>query len=88
MAKRSKAKIFQPAQKGHQEATKSVEIPDEALTYIVANFLRQKNKDGMPVVIGVSSHTVEAVLQLLVDWAMLNGYVKDGVMVLGNQTEQ
>ena len=65
------------------EGSQEVIVPDEALKYIVANFLQEKNNDGMPIVIGVSHHTVETVLQLLIDWAMLNGYVKDGILTIG-----
>lgn len=58
-------------------------IPDEALTYIISNFLQEKNKGDSPVVIGVSSSTVETVLQLFIDWAAKNGYVKGGIMTIG-----
>lgn len=65
------------------EGTQEVLIPDEALSYIVSHFLEEKNKDGMPIVIGISQHTVEAVIQLLIDWSAANGYVRNGVLTLG-----
>lgn len=65
------------------EGTQEVLIPDEALSYIVSHYLQEKNKDGMPIVIGISPHAVEAVLQLLIDWSAANGYVKNGILTLG-----
>lgn len=84
MAKRKKSTKFE-VKNGQlvPEGSQEVMIPDEALDYIVTHFLRESNKEGMPVVIGVSSHTVESVLQLLVDWAAASGYVRDGIMTLG-----
>ena len=69
------------------DETQEVIIPDDALRYIVSHYIQEKNKGDMPVVIGISSSTVEAVLQLLVDWAAASGYVKDGVLTLGEQEE-
>ena len=85
MAKRKKKTKTFEVRKGElvPEGTQEVIIPDEALNYIVSHYLRAKNKEDMPIVVGISLDTVEAVLQLLIDWSAANGYVKDGVLTIG-----
>lgn len=61
-----------------------VTIPDEAVFYIVSHYLQGKNKEGeLPIVVGISTQTVIDIMHLFVDWAVRNGYVKDGVLTLG-----
>jgi len=63
----------------------TIMVPDEAIYYVVSHYLQGKNKEGFePVVIGISTGTVENILQLFVDWAGRNGYVKDGVLTIGS----
>jgi len=84
MARHKKSTVFEVKQgRLVAEGSQEVIVPDEALNYIVTHFLQEKNSSDMPIVIGVSSHTVEAILQLLIDWAAGNGYVKNGIMTLG-----
>lgn len=67
---------------------KGIIVPDEAVYYVVSRYLEGKNKEGFePVVIGISTGTVESILQLFVDWAGRNGHVKDGVLTIGSPTE-
>jgi len=78
MAKKKKKK---EVPSGSQKIT----IPDEAIYYIVSNFLREKMKTpGLSVLVGVPAETVEQVLQLFIDWSALQGRVKDGVLTIGN----
>jgi hypothetical protein len=59
-------------------------IPDEAIYYIVGRYLQDRNEEGLsPVVVGVSTHTVEKILQLFVDWAHTNNYIKNGILTVG-----
>ncbi len=60
-----------------------VEIPDDAVTYIVSKYLGSKTVDGVPMVIGMSSDDVESVLGLFVEWAVSKNYVKDGILFIG-----
>ena len=60
-----------------------VSIPDEAIYYIVSNYLQNKTTPGIPVVVGISTQTVEDILQLLIDWSARSGYIKDGVISIG-----
>lgn len=62
-----------------------VVIPDEAIYYIVSNFLQKRSVPGMPVVTGVSTQTVEDILQLLVDWSTKNGYVDGATITIGGK---
>lgn len=61
-----------------------ITIPDEAIYYIVSNYMQQKtNVSGISVLLGISAETVENVLQLFIDWASLHGYTKNGVLTIG-----
>lgn len=62
-------------------------IPDEAVYYIVSNYLQNRSATGVPAVIGVSTQTVEEVLQLLVDWSAKSGHINDGVISIGISQE-
>jgi len=57
-------------------------VPDEALDYIIRNYLYQKQVSGVPVTLGISHSDVETVLQLFVSWASMKGYVSEGVMTI------
>ncbi len=61
----------------------TVEIPDEAITYIVSRYLSSKSVEGVPMVVGIASDDVEAVLGLFVEWAVSKKYVKDGILFIG-----
>lgn len=66
------------------EDTEELLIPDEAIHYVVSNFLQGKTvKGGAPVIIGVTTSDVENVLQLFVNWADRNGYIKGGILTIG-----
>lgn len=66
------------------EDMEELTIPDEALYYVVSHYLQGKNIEGRePIVLGIPTQTVEDVLRLFVDWAAQNGYVKNGVMTIG-----
>ena len=63
-----------------------VTIPDEAIYYIVSNFLQEKTKvSGLSVLVGVPADTVEQVLRLFVEWSARMGYVRDGVLTVGKK---
>jgi hypothetical protein len=79
---KSKSSIFE------DPTIEEVIVPDEALTYIIANYLNLKNKDGVLAMVGISPHTVETVLQLLIDWGALRGHVKNGVLHLGEPRQK
>ena len=67
-----------------EESPQAVTIPDECIYYIMSRYLHGKNKEGeAPVVIGIPTHVVEDVLQLFIDWAEKNGYVRDGILTIG-----
>ena len=84
MAKKS-SKSFSP--RNNQFIPSDAEeiiIPDEAIYYIVSRYLQGRNKEGdVPVVVGISTNTVEDVLQLFIDWAAQSGYIKDGMLTIG-----
>ena len=65
------------------EHMQELTIPDAAIYYVVNRFLQGKNKEGGPIVVGISTNTVKDVLGLFIDWAAHNGYVKDGIMTVG-----
>jgi hypothetical protein len=85
MARKPKSKKFE-ANEGAwaKDQATEVTIPDEAIYYIVNNYLQNRNATGVPVVLGVSTQTVEDILQLLVDWAARTGHIKDGVISIGD----
>jgi hypothetical protein len=72
--------------KKEQEDPISLSIPDDAITFIVSHYIRRKASDGSPIVVGISSDTVEGVLGLFFDWAASKDYIKDGKLVI--ETEQ
>ena len=86
MARKKKDKKF-VAEEGPwaKDVPTEVSIPDDAIYYIVGNYLQKKYTAGVPVVVGISTQTVEDVLQLLVDWSALNGHVQDGVISIGTE---
>jgi hypothetical protein len=87
MARKSKNKTF-VAREG-QWASKvptELDIPDDAIYYIVSHYLQGKaSQEEVAAVIGISTQTVEDVLQLFIDWAARNNHIKDGVMTIGNK---
>jgi hypothetical protein len=86
MARKSKTKIKKfEANEGNWAKGDAIEvsIPDEAVYYIVSNYLQNQTTPGIPVVVGISTQTVEDILQLLVDWSARSGHIKDGVINIG-----
>ena len=80
--RKSKKKVEVPLKMGQQKVT----IDDEAIYYIVNNYLQEKTKtSGLSVLVGISSETVEDVLRLFIDWAALRGYIEDGVLTIGEE---
>jgi hypothetical protein len=65
------------------EPEAEVQIPDDAIRYIVSHYLQHKSVPGVPVVVGISIQTVEDILQLLIDWAAVSGNIEDGVVKIG-----
>ena len=64
--------------------TGSLIIPDEALYFIVSRYLENKNEAGSEaVVVGIKPDTVEEVVRLFVEWASLNGYINNNMLVIG-----
>lgn len=60
-----------------------VEIPDEAIEFIVSRYLSRRSVPGVPLVVGITTDDVETVLSLFVEWAAYKKYVKDGVLFIG-----
>ncbi len=84
MPARKKQKNILPSPKNISGAQETkVEIPDEAIEYIVSRYLSRRSSEGVPLVVGISTDDVEAVLSLLVEWAAFRNYVKDGVLFIG-----
>lgn len=59
-----------------------IEIPDEAVSYIVSRYLIRRSKDDIPITIGINTNDVEAVLQLFIDWAAENGSIEKNELKL------
>lgn len=59
-----------------------IEIPDEAVSYIVSRYLIRRSKDDIPITIGINTNDVEAVLQLFIDWAAENGSIEENELKL------
>jgi len=60
-----------------------IEVPIDAVNYIVSRYLGRKSTGNLPMVVGIPSDAVESVLGLFLEWAAANNYVKDGVLTLG-----
>ncbi len=61
-------------------------LPDEAIYYVVSNYLQRRTKtSGVSVIVGVSTETVEEILRHFVDWAALHGHIKEGVLTIGGE---
>jgi hypothetical protein len=61
-----------------------VTIPDEAIAYIVNAYLEEKTKtSGVNVVVGISTDSVIQVMGHFLNWAAMNNYVKDGMLIIG-----
>jgi hypothetical protein len=87
MARKKKNKTF-VAREGQwaSDTPTELDVPDEAIYYIVSHYLQGKAAaEGVPAVIGISTQTVEDVLQLFIDWAARNNHIEDGVLTIGNK---
>lgn len=62
-----------------------INIPDKAIDYIIREYLQQKHVEGVSITVGVSQKTVETIVQLFLDWHAKNGYIKDGVLIIGDE---
>ncbi len=60
--------------------SKEIYLPDEAIRYIMNGYLLKRHTEGVPVVLGISQETVEAVLQLFIDWSVTNKHLNEGVL--------
>ena len=58
-------------------------IPDEAISFIVRNYLMRQHTEGLQVSLGVNQHTVEAVLELFIAWAKASKRIENNSIVLG-----
>ena len=85
MSKKSKSKKFVAKSQPWEEEATQVIIPDEAVYHIVSNYLQIKRTTGVSVLTGVSTQTVEDILQLLVNWGAEAGKIKQGVLHLGEK---
>jgi hypothetical protein len=83
MAKKNKKTIQLGNPHSVNSKTVEVDIPDEAITYIVNKYIANKTVEGVPLVVGVSTDDVETVLGLFIEWAAGRGYVKDGILFVG-----
>lgn len=84
MAAKKKSKVIDFSSNQNTQKT-SVEVPDQAVDYIVQKFLIRKSTEGVPLVVGISTDVVETVLGLFLEWAAQNNYIKDGVFFFGGQ---
>ena len=68
---------------GAGDEAQKVTIPDDAIYYIVNQYLMFKQGEGSQVVKGLSPEDVEAVLHIFIDWADKKGYVKNNTLIMG-----
>lgn len=80
---KKKEKIIQRGDPHLSETQISLEVPDEAISFIVSRYLNKKSVEGVPLVVGISTSDVETVLALFFEWAANKNYIKDGILILG-----
>jgi Zn finger protein HypA/HybF involved in hydrogenase expression len=51
-------------------------VPDEAVSFIVSNYLRKKSVEAVSLTVGIPSNTVEDILLLFFQWAEKNALVE------------
>jgi hypothetical protein len=88
MAK-DKVKKFEVPQKSWEpDKVPPIIVPDDAIYYVVNNYLQNKDRgDGVSVLVGIPSETVEDVIKLLIAWAHQSGKIKDGAVYIGELEE-
>lgn len=64
---------------------KKLEIPGEAISFIVSRYLREKNTESGSLVVGIPGDAVETVLVLFFEWAKQKNMIKEDVLVLGDK---
>lgn len=57
-------------------------VPDEAIIYIVTNYLKKKSVESVSLTVGIPSNTVEDILTLFFQWSDKKHYVEEGVLTL------
>lgn len=57
-------------------------IPDEAITYIVSNYLKKRSVESVSLTVGIPSNTVEDILILFFQWAEKKSLVEEGVLTI------
>ncbi len=80
---KQKKRTIEVGKPGKPEDKVSIEIPDEAVNFIVQRYLSQRSVEGLPIVRGISTDDVEAVLGMFLEWAASRNYIKDGILILG-----
>lgn len=86
MAKKQSTKVIKA---GNSETpgteVVAIDIPDEAVSFIVSRYISKKNVDDVPLIVGISTDDVETVLGLFIEWAGTNGYIREGVLFMGEK---
>lgn len=57
-------------------------IPDEAIIYIVTNYLNKKSVESVSLTVGIPSSTVEDVLSLFFQWANKKSLIEEGILTI------
>ena len=64
------------------DSIKELNIPDEAISYIVTNYLKKKSVESVSLTVGIPSNTVEDVLTLFLQWADKKSLVEDSTLTI------
>lgn len=57
-------------------------VPDEAVAFIVSNYLRKKSVEAVSLTVGIPSNTVEDILLLFFQWAEKNSLVENNKITI------
>ena len=66
----------------NEEKQEAVEIPDEAVMYVINNYMIKKQIEGVPIAVGIGYEAAELVIKLFLDWAEKTGRVEDKTISL------
>lgn len=55
-----------------------LEIPDEAIKFIINNYFRRTQVAGIQISVGLSHKDVESIIEFFLRWAKENGHIEDG----------
>jgi Zn finger protein HypA/HybF involved in hydrogenase expression len=61
---------------------KEFNIPDEAITFIVTNYLKKKSVESVSLTVGIPSNTVEDIITLFFQWADRKSLVEDSKLTI------